>query len=341
MKKRIAAFLAATVMLSTVLVGCGNKKQTADKGTKYTAALVTDGGGIDDKSFNESAWKGLKAWGKEHNLTKGVNGYNYAQSNSDADFTPNVNKLIKAKYQTIFAIGYKLENTVSTAAKQNPNVNFAIIDSVVSGRKNVASVNFKSEQSSFLAGVAAAMTTKTNKLGFVGGIKSDVVQTFEKGFIQGAKAVNPDIEVDVKYVGSFTKADVGQSLATAMYNNGADIIFHAAGGSGAGVFTAAKDTAKNGNKVWVIGVDQDQKADGKYDGGNVTLASAVKEVGTAVKDLSNKAMKNKFPGGKIVSYDLKDGGVALINDNMTDDAWKAVQEYKEKIVNGEITVKAK
>lgn len=342
MRKRVAAVLAATVMLGTVLVGCGNKSASSDKGgTKHTVALVTDGGGVDDKSFNQSAWEGLKAWGKEHDLTKGVNGYNYAQSNSDADFTPNVNKLIKAKYQTIFGIGYKLDNTISTAAKQNPDVNFAIVDSVIDGYKNVASVTFKSEQSSFLAGVAAAKTTKTNKLGFIGGIKSDVVQTFEKGFIQGAKAVNPDIQVDVKYVGSFTKADVGQSLATAMYNNGADIIFHAAGGSGAGVFTAAKDAAKNGSKVWVIGVDQDQKADGAYDGGNVTLASAVKEVGTAVKDLSNKAMKGKFPGGKVVSYDLKDGGVALINDNMSDDAWNAVQQYKDKIINGEITVKDK
>lgn len=341
MNKRVVALLAATAMLATVLVGCGNKADNSSKGTKHTVALVTDGGGIDDKSFNQSAWEGLKAWGKEHNLTKGVNGYNYAQSNSDADFTPNVNKLIKANYKTIYGIGYKLDNAISTAAKQNPDVNFAIIDSVIKGHKNVASVTFKTEQSSFLAGVAAAKTTKTNKIGFVGGIKSEVITTFEKGFIQGAKAVNPDIQVDVKYVGSFTKADVGQSLATAMYNNGEDVIFHAAGGSGAGVFTAAKDAAKNGSKVWVIGVDQDQKADGKYDGGNVTLASAVKEVGTAVKDLSNKAMKDKFPGGQVVSYDLKDGGIDLINDNMSADAWKAVQEYKDKIINGEITVSDK
>ncbi|KIC05022.1 ABC transporter binding protein [Ligilactobacillus ruminis DPC 6832] len=337
--KKIASAIAATLMLGTVLVGCGNGNSGSEK-VKHTAALVTDGGSIDDKSFNQSAWEGLEAWGKENKLEKGVNGYNYAQSNSDADFTPNINKLIKAKYSTIFGIGYKLAPAISKTAKQNPKTNFVIIDDVVSG-KNVASVTFKSEQSSFLAGVAAAETTKTNKVGFLGGVKSDVITTFEKGFIQGVHAVNPKITVDVKYAGSFTKADLGQSMATAMYNNGEDVIFHAAGGTGSGVFTAAKNLAKNGKKVWVIGVDQDQKADGAYKGGNVTLASAVKEVGNATKDIANKAMKDKFPGGKIVTYDLKSKGVDLVNDNMSDSAWKVVQQYRQKIIKGDLTVKAK
>lgn len=337
--KKIASAIAATLMLGTVLVGCGNGNSGSEK-VKHTAALVTDGGSIDDKSFNQSAWEGLEAWGKENKLEKGVNGYNYAQSNSDADFTPNINKLIKAKYSTIFGIGYKLAPAIKKTAKQNPKTNFVIIDDVVSG-KNVASVTFKSEQSSFLAGVAAAETTKTNKVGFLGGVKSDVITTFEKGFIQGVHAVNPKITVDVKYAGSFTKADLGQSMATAMYNNGEDVIFHAAGGTGAGAFTAAKNLAKNGKKVWVIGVDQDQKADGAYKGGNVTIASAVKEVGNAAKDIANKAMKDKFPGGKIVTYDLKSKGVDLVNDNMSDSAWKVVQQYKQKIIKGDLTVKAK
>ena len=337
--KKIASAIAATLMLGTVLVGCGNGNSGSEK-VKHTAALVTDGGSIDDKSFNQSAWEGLEAWGKENKLEKGVNGYNYAQSNSDADFTPNINKLIKAKYSTIFGIGYKLAPAIKKTAKQNPKTNFVIIDDVVSG-KNVASVTFKSEQSSFLAGVAAAETTKTNKVGFLGGVKSDVITTFEKGFIQGVHAVNPKITVDVKYAGSFTKADLGQSMATAMYNNGEDVIFHAAGGTGAGAFTAAKNLAKNGKKVWVIGVDQDQKADGAYKGGNVTLASAVKEVGNAAKDIANKAMKYKFTGGKIVTYDLKSKGVDLVNDNMSDSAWKVVQQYKQKIIKGDLTVKAK
>lgn len=340
LKKKAVAVLAATLMVGTFLVGCGNNS-TSSKGTKHSAALVTDGGGIDDKSFNQSAWEGLKSWGKSEGLKKGINGYNYTQSDDDSDFLPNINKLIKAKYATIFGIGYKLDNAISSAAKDNPKTNFAIIDSVVKGRKNVASVTFKTEQSSFLAGVAAAETTKTGHVGFVGGIQSDVIKTFEAGFKQGVKAVNPKIKVDVKYAGSFTKADVGQSLATAMFNNNEDVIFHAAGGTGAGVFTAAKNAAKNGKKVWVVGVDQDQKADGAYKGGNVTLASAVKKVGTAVKDLSKQAAKGKFPGGKTVTYDLKDNGVGIVNDNMSASAWKSVQQYEKKIENGQITVSPK
>ncbi|MCO6542450.1 MAG: BMP family protein [Lactobacillus sp.] len=339
--KRAATLTAIVLTFGLVFGGCSNQNSNSNKKEHHTAALVTDGGGIDDKSFNQSAWEGLKNWGKQHGLKKGVDGYNYAQSTSDADFMPNINKLVKAQYQTIFAIGYKLNSAVDTAAKQNPKTNFAIIDSVVPNHKNVASVQFKSEQSSYLAGVAAAKTTQTNKVGFVGGIKSDVVTTFEKGFIQGVHAVNPNIKVDVKYVGAFTKADVGKSLASAMFNNKEDVIFQAAGGSGAGVFSAAKDNRKNGKKVWVIGVDQDQKADGKYNGGNVTLASAVKKVDTAVYDLSNKSMKGEFPGNKIVTYDLKGKGVDLIDDNLTTTAQKAVNEYRQKIIKGDITVKAK
>lgn len=336
-KFRFLSFIATLVAIMFILVGCGSK-QTASR-SKYSIALVTDGGPVDDKSFNQSAWEGMQAWGKSNGLSKGVNGYNYAQSSSDADFSPNINKLIRAKYSTIFGIGYKLNNAITTAAKENPKVKFAVIDSVVKKQKNVVSVLFKTEQSSFLAGVAAAKTTKTNKVGFVGGIDGVVIKTFEKGFVQGVKAVNPKIQVDIKYAGSFTKADVGQSLANAMYNNGADVIFHASGATGAGVFTAAKNISRNGKKVWVIGVDQDQKADGKYAKGNVTLASAVKEVGNAVQDIAEKTKKGKFPGNKTISYDLKSKGVSLANDNLSPEAQKAVKEFQEKIESGEVVVK--
>lgn len=340
-RKATLTLIATFLIGGTALVGCGKQSAKSDKGTTHTAALVTAGGGVDDKSFNESAWNGLKAWGKENNLEKGVNGFNYAESASDADFVPNFNKLIKAKYQTIFGNGFNIKGALEKVAVKNPKTNFAIIDEVIPNKKNITSITFKTEQSSYLAGVAAAKTTKTNKVGFVGGMESNVIKSFETGFIQGVHAVNPKIKVDVKYAGSFAKADLGQSIATAMYNNGADIIFHAAGGTGNGVFTAAKDLAKDGKHVWVIGVDQDQLADGKYKGGNVTLVSAVKEVGNAVQDVSNRAMKDKFPGGKILSYDLKNKGVNLVKDNLSDSNWKVVQQYKTKIMNGDIQVKSK
>ncbi|WDF83182.1 BMP family protein [Lacticaseibacillus pabuli] len=334
------ATVSAIAALTIVLGACGSKStQSGKKDQAHSVALVTDGGGIDDKSFNQSEWEGLQKWGKKHDLVKGVGGYNYAQSNSDADFTPNVNKMIQAKYKTIIGSGYKLSQTINDAAKKNPKNNFIIIDSVVK-QKNVASATFRDNEAAFLAGVAAAETTKTNKVGFVGGVHGVVIDRFEAGFRQGVKAVNKNIKIDIKYADSFSKPDVGQTLAQAMFNNNEDVIYQAAGGTGAGVFSAAKDAIKS-KKVWVIGVDRDQTAEGKYKGGNLTLTSTVKGVDIAVENLADKALKDKFPGGKTVVYGLKDNGVRLTRGNMSAKAWSKVQEYKEKIVKGDISVAEK
>ncbi|MHA3065463.1 BMP family lipoprotein [Lacticaseibacillus saniviri] len=334
-KLGVLAMLAAATV---VLVACGGKQagQSGKSDAKHSVALVTDGGGVDDKSFNQSGWEGLEKWGKKNGLKKGVGGYNYAQSNSDADFTPNINKLIQAKYATIFGIGYKLESAIKNAAKANPKTQFVIIDDVIDA-KNVASVTFKDNEAAYLAGVAAAKTTKTNKVGFIGGQHGAVIDRFEAGFRQGVAAVNKKITVDVKYADSFTKPDVGQALANAMFNNDEDVIYQAAGGTGAGVFSAAKNQIKK-KKVWVIGVDLDQNNEGKYDGGNLTLTSTLKGVGTVVEKLADEAKKDKFPAGKTEVYGLKEKGVDLTRGNMSDDAWKAVQDYKQQIIDGKITV---
>ncbi|MGL5341428.1 MAG: BMP family lipoprotein, partial [Lactococcus garvieae] len=151
------------------------------------------------------------------------------------------------------------------------------------------------------------------------------------------------------YAGSFSDAGKGKTIASAMYSGGADIIYQAAGGVGTGVFTEARvlnETKNEADKVWVIGVDRDQESEGDFkskDGkdSNFVLASTLKEVGNVVKDVSNKTKDNKFPGGEILKYDLKNSGVALARNNTSDEAWKAVETAKEKIINGEITVPAK
>ncbi|WP_054749920.1 BMP family lipoprotein [Lacticaseibacillus thailandensis] len=340
MKFTKVATVAAAAALTLVLAACGSNSSSSGKTSKHSVALVTDGGGIDDKSFNQSEWEGLQAWGKANGLKKGVGGYNYAQSDSEADFTPNVNKMIQAKYATIIGSGYKLSKTIKAAAKKNPKTNFIIIDSVVK-EKNVASATFRDNEAAFLAGVAAAETTKTNKVGFIGGVHGAVIDRFEAGFRQGVAQVNKDqgkkVTVDVKYANSFSKPDVGQTLAQTMYNNNEDVIYQAAGGTGSGVFSAAKNAIKS-KKVWVIGVDRDQTAEGKYKGGNLTLASTVKGVDTAVKDLATDAKKGKFPGGKTIAYGLKGNGVKLARDNMSASVWKDVQKYRTDVINGKIKV---
>ncbi|MDN6900532.1 BMP family ABC transporter substrate-binding protein [Oenococcus sicerae] len=322
------------------------KTSSSNNSSKKSVAIITDTGGIDDHSFNQSAWEGLQKYGKQEGLSKGNGGYNYFQSNDESDYKPNINSAVQAKFDTIFGIGYSLENAVKQAAKQNPKINFAIIDDVIPNIKNVVSVTFHTEQSSYLAGVAAAKASKTQKIGFIGGVKGDVIDTFQAGYVAGAKSVNKNIRIDVQYANSFADAAQGKTIASAMYANGDDVIFTAAGGTGNGVFAQAKALNQKQSadkKVWVIGVDRDQKADGSYtdkDGkkANFTLASAVKEVGQSLIDISKKAQAGKFPGGKIVSFGFKQKGVYLAKDSMTASVWSAVQAAQKKVESGSVKV---
>ena len=349
MKKRnLMGLLALGVGVSMTLAACGGnsgdkgKDGGDDKKTTHTAAMVTDVGGVDDKSFNQSAWEGLQAWGKEHGLKKGKDGFNYLQSNSDSDFVTNLNSAVKGNFNTVFGIGYKIAPALEDVAKQNPKTNFAIIDSVVEG-DNVVSIVFKDNEAAFLAGVAAAKTTETKKLGFIGGQEGEVIGRFEAGFIAGVKAVDPDIDVKVEYAGSFGDPAKGKQLAAAMYNSGIDIIYQAAGDTGNGVFSEAKDIMKadESKKVWVIGVDRDQDAEGEYDGGNLTLTSTLKGVAATVIDISNRAMDDKFPGGETLTYGLKEDGVGITEGNLSKDVLKDVDDYKAQIIDGKVEVPEK
>ncbi len=323
----------------------GNSKSAGKN--NYTVALVTDGGGIDDRSFNQSAWEGLKAYGKDNKLSQGTKGYNYFQSTDASDIKTNLQTAVKGGYKLVYGVGFATAPAMNTVAKANPKTNFAIVDAVVPD-KNVASLAFKSEQSSYLAGVAAAKQTKSKTVGFIGGIHSDIIDTFEAGFKAGVKATNPDIKVVTQYADSFTDAAKGKTIAASMVAGGADVIFQAAGGTGSGVFAEAKATNQklsddSDKKVWVIGVDMDQKRDGDYKDkdnkqSNFTLVSAVKRVDNAVKSLSNKAKDGKFPGGQTITYGLKENGVGVAKDSASSEVWSAIESAQKKIISGDIKV---
>ena len=348
-KKIGLGLLTFGLALGLVACGNGNKDKTdgskpaessaAAAGNDYTAALVTDLGGVDDKSFNQSAWEGLTEWGEANGKEKGK-GYNFYQSNSDSEFIPNLNTAIDDGFKTIFGIGFKLQPAIAEVATANPDTQFVIIDDIVEGQKNVASVIFKDNEASYLAGVAAAKTTKTKKVGFVGGMEGTVIGRFEAGFVAGVKSVDESIQIDVQYAASFGDSAKGKSIAAVMYKNGADIIFHASGDTGQGVFSEAIDlmATNPANPVWVIGVDRDQKAEGEYAKGNVTLTSTLKGVGTTLKDIAAKASAGNFPGGEVMTYGLADGGVDLTDGQLGDDAKKAVDEAKKAIIAGDIKV---
>ena len=356
-KRKFGLVLSSVLAAGAILGACGAKdeepKKETDNASKgetpteeaFSVAMVTDTGGVDDKSFNQSAWEGIKAYGEEHSLSKGEGGFDYLQSKDHADYDPNLNALVRRDFNLIYGVGYMMEDAIAAIAEENSDKLFTIIDGTVKA-DNVASVLFKEQEGAFLAGVAAAKMSKSGKIGFVGGSDIPVINRFEAGFIEGAKAVNPDIEIQRKYTEFFDRADLGKMTANSMYSSGVDIIFHAAGGTGNGVFSEAKERKKkdpNAN-IWVIGVDADQYEEGHVDDTtNITLTSMLKGVKTAVVEISNKAKKGEFPGGETLIYGLAENGVELADSRgaITEDVQTVIDEYKEKIISGEIVVPEK
>ncbi|MGM0851488.1 MAG: BMP family lipoprotein [Bacillota bacterium] len=350
-KRKIGLALSFVLAAGTLLGACGTSedKEGASSGEgnkkedQFTVAMVTDVGGVDDKSFNQSAWEGLKAFGKEHDLEKGKEGYDYLQSQSDADYATNLNTLARQDFDLVYGIGFLMEGAINDIAQQQKDSHFAIVDAVVE-QPNVASIMFKEQEASFLAGVAAGLATKTNKIGFIGGMEIPVIERFHAGFIAGVKSVKPDAEIVADYAGAFDKAELGQTIASKMYSQDVDVIFHAAGGTGNGLFKEARDLKEKdpSRELWAIGVDSDQVAEGKVGDHNIVLTSALKRVDNAVKDLATKAQDGNFPGGEQILYGLKEDGVGLaeLNEELSnkDEVMQKVDEWKEKINSGDVTV---
>ncbi|MBG9988732.1 BMP family protein [Aerococcaceae bacterium DSM 111176] len=332
----------ALLTLSSAALVASPFAVSAQEEDGLSAIMITDQGGIDDKSFNQSAWEGLVAWGEEHGKEQGVGGYDYLESPSDSDYITNFNTAMQGGFDVIFGVGFKIQDALTQMSGQNPEQMFAIVDGAVEA-DNVASLNFKDHEAGFLAGVAAASTTESDHIGFVGGVEGVVIDRFEAGFVAGAQEINPDIEISIEYVGSFADAPRGKQIAAAMYANGADIIFQAAGGSGNGVFSEARDlvTADPERNIWVIGVDRDQEEEGTFevDGETrvITLTSTLKEIGSSIKTFLENSETNGFEAGNTV-FGLAEGGVGITDGELSEDVISVIADYEQQIIDGEIEV---
>lgn len=342
MKRYLALLLVAVMALSVACTPTATEPDGNADTPQIKIGLVTDTGGIDDKSFNQGTWEGIVDYQKAVGLPEA--NVKFLQSTSDADYIPNLTTLAEDGMDLVVAPGFLFESAIKQFSTDFPDQKILFIDAVVDA-PNVLNAVFAEHEGSFLVGVAAALKSEEagkTKVGFIGGADFDLIQKFEAGFEQGVKAVNPDMEIVIQYATGFDKPEEGQTLASKMYDEGVYVIYHAAGGTGNGAIKEAKDRREAGEDVWVIGVDKDQYADGIYTGGDVEsaiLTSMVKRVDLAAYRAAEQVAKGEFAGG-IYEYSLKDDGVGIPaeNPNLTDEWVNTINEYKTKIASGEITV---
>ena len=262
------------------------------------------------------------------------------ESKQDADYFTNLDKAIDYEAAFVWAIGFDMADAAYLTARINPDVNtkLGIIDASTNGNPKLSGVLFAAEEPSFIVGYIAGRTTKTNKVGFVGGIESDNIYAFEFGYLGGvayaARELDKTIEVDSHYAESFSDSAKGRSIAQKMFSDGADIVYHAAGGVGIGVIEAAKEAGK-----YAIGVDMDQS----FLAPETVLTSAIKRVDQAIYDLTPKLITGEIEGGKDVVLRLKDGdflGIPEEHHLMPEGVYEDALVITEKIRKGEITAPA-
>lgn len=344
--KRILGLILVVLLIT---VACTPAAQESDhiggadpNATQIKVGLVTDTGGIDDKSFNQGTWEGILAYKVGAKLPE--ENIKFLQSTSDADYIPNLTTLAEDGMDLVVAPGFLFFDAISQFSTDFPEQKVLFIDAAVDA-PNVFNAVFAEHEGSFLVGVAAALKSQEagkDHVGFIGGADFDLIQKFESGFEQGVKAVNPDMKITIQYASGFDKSEEGQTIANKMYDDGVYVIYHAAGGTGNGAIKEAKERRENGEDVWIIGVDKDQYEDGKYTGGDVesaVLTSMVKRVDLAAYRAAQAVAKGEFKGGTY-EYSLKDDGVGIPaeNPNLTDEWVKTINDYKAKIAGGEIQV---
>jgi len=260
----------------------------------------------------------------------------------DAAKEERLRALASAGFNPVIAVGFAYAGPVTKVAGELPDTQFALIDDSSAVGDNIANLVFAEEQGSFLVGVAAALKTKTDNVGFIGGVDVDLIHKFEAGYAAGAKAVNPDITVQVKYLtqppdfSGFGDPAKGKTAAAGMFDNGADIVYQAAGGSGGGVFEAAQEAGG-----LAIGVDSDQYNTADPAVQDVIMTSMLKNVDVAVYDFLKSVNDDNFTAGPI-TYDLEKDGVGYsTTGGQVDDIADQLEDYKAQIIAGDITVPSK
>ena len=315
-------------------------------GEGINVGLTYDIGGRGDQSFNDSAAAGIDRAEAELGIS-----FTEAEPNADGSNRAELLQTQADGSGLVIGVGFLFAADVAAVAAENPGVNFAVVDDAmldfdngaVPLGENIAGLTFAEEQGSFLVGAVAALKSETGTVGFLGGVSGfGLIEKFEAGFEAGAKAVNPDIEIISQYItefpdfAGFNAPDRGKEIAAAMFAQGADIVYHAAGGSGAGLFEAAAEASAGGSKVWGIGVDSDQYNTVDPSVQEYVLTSMLKRVDVSVFEITKAHVDGTFGPGNTV-YDLSVDGVGYsTSGGFVDDIVDQLEAFKAQIISGEI-----
>jgi len=343
--KLLLGLFLAFIMLAAA---CGDDSDSDSSDTtgggggeeSLRVGLAYDLGGRGDQSFNDSAASGLDQAIEE----LGIEADELEPDEGGENREELLRLLAEDGNDLVIGVGFLYEDAITAASADFPDTTFAIVDSVVDA-DNVANLTFAEEQGSFLVGAAAALTSETGQVGFIGGVNTELIQKFQAGFEAGVAEIDPATTVDVQYLteppnfDGFTDPALGKEAAASMYADGADVVYHAAGGSGGGVFEAASEAREGGDDVWAIGVDSDQYLTADAAVQDVILTSMLKEVGVAVFNTIEGMVNGEDVAG-IAVFDLELGGVdySTSGDFMDQETIDQLEELKASIVDGTIEV---
>ncbi|MBN8586236.1 MAG: BMP family ABC transporter substrate-binding protein [Ignavibacteria bacterium] len=328
-------------ILALTITSCGKKENTENNTGKLKVGLVFDVGGRGDKSFNDAAYRGLEKAKQELGIE-----FEYIEPGPGADREAALRQFSSRKdIAVIFGIGFIFTDEITKIAQEFPDKKYACVDYTVDPSKtippNLVALEFREEEGSFLVGAIAGLMTKSNKVGFVGGMESPLIKKFQVSYEAGVKHVNPNGTILIGYAGvtgdAFKNPGKGKEIALGQYNDGVDIIYHASGVTGLGVFEAAREMKK-----FAIGVDSDQNDEAP----GYIITSMVKVVDVSVYEVIKEVKEGKFKGGRVETFGLKTKGVdyAYTDKNkhlIPEEVRTKVEAIRQEIIDGKITIPTK
>jgi len=358
MKKKVfGLILCGTIALSVFLAACQKSSSSTSQSSTASAQqsggitirLLTDATGIDDKSFNAAAWRGiLEFYGDTwNNPTHRGRSYDVVTASTQDMYIPNIRQATDEGYDLIVTTGFTFADALGTVAGQNPNQQYMIVDVDWVDLPNVMQATFAEHEGSYLVGVATALKAKADgianpRFGFIGGVPGAVITKFEVGFVQGVLSVFPNAQIVDYYANDWGRPDLAKTQAKNWYDSGVYAIYSAAGGTGNGTIAQAKEYRAAGRNIWAIGVDSDQHEEGLYTAtDSAVLTSMLKRVETSLL-YALKAVQNRTFRGEIIVFDLSAEGVGYSDTNpaMTGDIKRELEQIKQRIISGQVKIAA-